>query len=322
MARGRNMGTPSERGVWRSDARWGVCAPAPGSGCMPASARGRVGSVDVRPLQPELRRREPAALADGERPGRDLPGGRRRVLEGPARQRGDREHHRVSGVRLRRRVEADDRRGHPPRRPRARRPGDPRRRSRRAGRSSSSTGSCTPTGACAGSSSAGSRRSTATASSGSTGSSSTSPSAARPRSSGSSASWRRSGSPSSRRRAPGSSRRATTPGGGSSATSTTAPSSACSCVGPRARRRAGAGPGQGRAADAGVRARGARRRPGELRELARGIHPALLTMRGLIPAVEALITRSTVPVELEDALGRAASIPRSRRRSTTRSPRR
>ena len=42
----------------------------------------------------------------------------------------------------------------------------------------------------------------------------------------------------------------------------------------------------------------------ELRELARGIHPALLTMRGLIPAIEALITRSTVPVELDDALGR------------------
>jgi PAS domain S-box-containing protein len=42
----------------------------------------------------------------------------------------------------------------------------------------------------------------------------------------------------------------------------------------------------------------------ELRELARGIHPALLTMRGLIPAVEALINRSTVPVELRDELGR------------------
>src|SRR5215217_7540160 len=42
----------------------------------------------------------------------------------------------------------------------------------------------------------------------------------------------------------------------------------------------------------------------ELRELARGIHPTLLTMRGLIPAVEALTLRSSVPVELEDALGR------------------
>jgi PAS domain S-box-containing protein len=45
----------------------------------------------------------------------------------------------------------------------------------------------------------------------------------------------------------------------------------------------------------------------ELRELARGIHPALLTMRGLVPAVEALIARSTVPVELDDGLaGRLA----------------
>jgi PAS domain S-box-containing protein len=42
----------------------------------------------------------------------------------------------------------------------------------------------------------------------------------------------------------------------------------------------------------------------ELRELARGIHPTLLTMRGLIPAVEALTHRSTVPVELQDTLGR------------------
>jgi PAS domain S-box-containing protein len=42
----------------------------------------------------------------------------------------------------------------------------------------------------------------------------------------------------------------------------------------------------------------------ELRELARGIHPTLLTMRGLIPAVEALTNRSAVPVELHDELER------------------
>ena len=36
----------------------------------------------------------------------------------------------------------------------------------------------------------------------------------------------------------------------------------------------------------------------ELRELARGIHPAVLTDRGLAPAVEALAGRSAVPVEL------------------------
>ena len=38
---------------------------------------------------------------------------------------------------------------------------------------------------------------------------------------------------------------------------------------------------------------------GELREFARGIHPALLTDRGLAPALEALALRSPVPVELE-----------------------
>ncbi len=36
----------------------------------------------------------------------------------------------------------------------------------------------------------------------------------------------------------------------------------------------------------------------ELRELARGIHPAVLTDRGLGPALEALRTRATVPVEI------------------------
>jgi PAS domain S-box-containing protein len=36
----------------------------------------------------------------------------------------------------------------------------------------------------------------------------------------------------------------------------------------------------------------------ELRELARGIHPAVLTERGLTPAISALATRSTVPVEV------------------------
>jgi signal transduction histidine kinase len=36
----------------------------------------------------------------------------------------------------------------------------------------------------------------------------------------------------------------------------------------------------------------------ELRELARGIHPAVLTERGLEPAVEALAARASVPVEL------------------------
>jgi signal transduction histidine kinase len=42
----------------------------------------------------------------------------------------------------------------------------------------------------------------------------------------------------------------------------------------------------------------------ELRELARGIHPAMLTDRGLIPALEALAGRSVVPVELDLELSR------------------
>ena len=43
----------------------------------------------------------------------------------------------------------------------------------------------------------------------------------------------------------------------------------------------------------------------ELRELARGIHPALLTERGLEPALQALVARVPVPVTLEaDAVGR------------------
>jgi signal transduction histidine kinase len=47
---------------------------------------------------------------------------------------------------------------------------------------------------------------------------------------------------------------------------------------------------------------------GELRELAHGIHPPLLSDRGLAPALEALAQRSAVPVELdlglEDRLAR------------------
>jgi signal transduction histidine kinase len=38
---------------------------------------------------------------------------------------------------------------------------------------------------------------------------------------------------------------------------------------------------------------------GELRELARGIHPAILTDRGLAAALEAVAARAPVPVELE-----------------------
>ncbi len=38
----------------------------------------------------------------------------------------------------------------------------------------------------------------------------------------------------------------------------------------------------------------------ELRELARGIHPAILTDRGLKPAVDALVNRAAVPMEIAD----------------------
>jgi signal transduction histidine kinase len=41
----------------------------------------------------------------------------------------------------------------------------------------------------------------------------------------------------------------------------------------------------------------------ELRELARGLHPAVLSDRGLDPAVDALASRSPLPVEIETRLG-------------------
>jgi signal transduction histidine kinase len=42
----------------------------------------------------------------------------------------------------------------------------------------------------------------------------------------------------------------------------------------------------------------------ELRELARGIHPAVLTERGLEPALQAIADRAPLPVELEVDPGR------------------
>ena len=42
----------------------------------------------------------------------------------------------------------------------------------------------------------------------------------------------------------------------------------------------------------------------ELRELARGIHPAVLTDRGLAPAVESLVSRAPLPVEVDVTSGR------------------
>jgi signal transduction histidine kinase len=47
----------------------------------------------------------------------------------------------------------------------------------------------------------------------------------------------------------------------------------------------------------------------ELRELARGIHPALLSDRGLDPAIETLARRAPVPVDVEAKLGDRVSEP-------------
>ena len=50
----------------------------------------------------------------------------------------------------------------------------------------------------------------------------------------------------------------------------------------------------------------------ELRELARGIHPAVLTERGLAPALEALAAQIPVPVTVEATATAAPSRSRSR----------
>jgi signal transduction histidine kinase len=47
----------------------------------------------------------------------------------------------------------------------------------------------------------------------------------------------------------------------------------------------------------------------ELRELARGIHPAVLTERGLAPAVHVLADRVPVPVRIETDEGERLSAP-------------
>ena len=76
-------------------------------------------------------------------------------------------------------------------------------------------------------------------------------------------------------------------------------------------------------ADAGRRRRtSCRRAIDELRELARGIHPAILTERGLGPAISSLAERSPVPVVVDVPARRAARRPSSRRPCTSWSPRR
>jgi signal transduction histidine kinase len=46
----------------------------------------------------------------------------------------------------------------------------------------------------------------------------------------------------------------------------------------------------------------------ELRDLARGLHPAVLTERGVVPAVRALVQRATLPVELRAEVPRRLAV--------------
>ena len=59
----------------------------------------------------------------------------------------------------------------------------------------------------------------------------------------------------------------------------------------------------------------------ELRELARGLHPAVLADRGLAPALETLASRAPLPVTRRGRARRSASPSRWRPRSTSSSPR-
>ena len=98
-----------------------------------------------------------------------------------------------------------------------------------------------------------------------------------------------------------SSRRATTSGAGSSATCTTARSSGWSRSRWRCgwrRRRSASDPAAARELLDGASEELAQALD-ELRELARGIHPAVLTDRGLRAALEGLAARTPLPVELD-----------------------
>ena len=101
--------------------------------------------------------------------------------------------------------------------------------------------------------------------------------------------------------------------GASSATSTTAPSSGSSC----SRSRCGS-PSRAATARAPRSARGAPAELAaaleELRELARGIHPAVLTERGLVVAIEGLLARAPLPVRGSRAGVHGAAVGRGRGR--------
>ncbi|MDT5160643.1 MAG: hypothetical protein QOC90_953 [Mycobacterium sp.] len=88
--------------------------------------------------------------------------------------------------------------------------------------------------------------------------------------------------------------------GASSETCTTAPSSGwyfwcCNC----ARRRRSRRPSSARLAPTSTAVAEASGALDELREIARGIHPAILAKGGLRPALKALAHRSPIPIELE-----------------------
>ena len=121
-------------------------------------------------------------------------------------------------------------------------------------------------------------------------------------------------------RACGSSRPPTPPAGGSSATCTTAPSSGFVLVSLTLKRAEARAKGTGAEEVVAEASEQLREGLAELRDLAHGIHPAVLGEHGLAAALDGLVARCPIPVEV--AWRRSARRPPSRRRSTSRSPRR
>ena len=207
---------------------------------------------------------------------------------------------RLPGERLHRQRRAHVREHRAPRRPRLRRRARHGVRRHRAAVRARVPASSTATARSAGCSSAASRSRRATAAGGSTARSSTSPPAARPSGRRASTSSPRCSSPRCAPRAHGSSKRPTARAATSSATSTTAPSSASSPS------RSACGSGSRATSDLPETCR----EPvlealgelstglGELRDLARGLHPAVLSDHGLARALQAVTQRAGVPVEL------------------------
>ena len=125
-----------------------------------------------------------------------------------------------------------------------------------------------------------------------------------------------------RGRAPASSPRPTPSGAAWSATSTTAPSSGSSRSRSSSGSPAGAMAGGQDVADLVAQAdEEARLAIAELRDLARGIHPAILTDRGLAAGLRDLAARAGLPVEVRSVPRGAPSRARRGRRPTSWSPR-